>query len=46
MLGNIVPLEKMHLVISTFIDFSWDGLARILVVLFIFLKSHLMGLFD
>ncbi len=42
MLGTFVPLEAMHFVINRFIDKQFEGLVKIIVTYFIFIKDILM----
>lgn len=46
MLGNVVPLEYMHLVINNFIEKRWNGLLNIILTLLIYMKEDLMELED
>lgn len=44
MLGNLIPLEQMHLVVNHFIEKRWSGLLNIVLTFLIFLKEELMEL--
>lgn len=46
MMGNIIPIDHMHMVMNSFLERRWEGLLRIILTLLLYLRPTLMGLHD
>jgi hypothetical protein len=42
LMGNIIPLQNMHLVINTFIEKGWLGIIKIIMAMLLYLKNKIM----
>lgn len=46
MLGNIVPLNLMHLVINNFLEKGWEGIMKIVVAMLLYLRLEILAMDD
>lgn len=46
MMGNLIPLQYMHMVVNCFIERSWEGILKIITAFLLYLRPIILQLHD
>lgn len=46
MMGNLIPLQYMHMVVNCFIERSWEGILKIITAFLLYLRPTILQLHD